>query len=58
MKFSDQENPQKQEDLWLLGAGGNGEWGETAERYQVFFRGKEGVSELDSGNGCTLCTTW
>lgn len=34
------------------------EWGETAKRYQVFFRGKEGVLELDSGNGCTLCTTW
>lgn len=36
-KFSDQANPLKQEgDLWLLGTGGNGEWGETAKRYQVF----------------------
>lgn len=25
MKFSDQANPLKQEDLWLLGAAGNGE---------------------------------
>lgn len=59
MKFSDQKNPQKQEgDLWLQGAGGNGEWGETAERYQVFSGGKEGVLELNSGNGCTRCTTW
>ena len=41
-------------DWWLPGAGGNGEWRETATAYEVSFgRGDETVLKLDAGDSCT-----
>lgn len=54
MKCPDQANPQRQKvNQWLLGLGGRGEWGATANEYGVSFCGYENILDLDSGDCCT-----
>lgn len=53
MKYPKDKKPRQKVGEQLTRAGG-GEWGVTANEYNVSFGGDKNVLKLNCGNGCTI----